>query len=47
MNNNTEINNKPILVGVEEACKIVGIGRNTMYKLIKMKGFLMMQIEKS
>lgn len=39
MNINSEINNNPILIGVEEACKIVGIGKNTMYKLIKMKGF--------
>lgn len=39
MNTNTNIKDEPILVSVQEACKIVGIGRNTMYQLIKMKGF--------
>lgn len=34
-----KINDETLLIGVKEACKIVGIGRNTMYELIKMKGF--------
>lgn len=29
----------PILIGVEEACKYTNIGRNTMLKLVKTKGF--------
>ena len=28
-----------ILISVEEACKITGIGRNTMLKLVKTPGF--------
>ena len=34
-----EENIEPILIGVKEACKLMGIGRNTMLKLVKMKGF--------
>ena len=30
---------EPILITVEEACKLMNIGRNTMLKLVKMKGF--------
>ncbi len=39
MNTNTNIKDEPILVGIKKACEITGIGRNTMYKLIRMKGF--------
>lgn len=30
---------EPILITVEEACKLMNIGRNTMLKLVKIKGF--------
>ena len=33
------INNTPLLIGIKEACKFVGIGRNTLLKLSKQKGF--------
>lgn len=35
----TKIDTEPVLISVEQACKIVGIGRNTMLKLAKIKGF--------
>lgn len=35
MNNEQE----PILIGIEEACKLMNMGRNTMLKLAKIKGF--------
>lgn len=31
--------NEPLLITVEEACKLTNIGRNTMLKFVKMKGF--------
>lgn len=31
--------NKPFLITVEEACELTNLGRNTMLKLVKMKGF--------
>ena len=34
-----EENVEPILIGVKEACKLMGVGRNTMLKFVKMKGF--------
>ncbi len=30
---------EPFLITVEEACKLTNIGRNTMLKFVKMKGF--------
>ena len=30
---------EPILIGIDEACKIMNIGRNTMLKICKIKGF--------
>lgn len=30
---------EPILIKIDEACKITNIGRNTMLKLAKMRGF--------
>lgn len=30
---------KPLLITVDEACKCLNIGRNTLYKLAKLKGF--------
>lgn len=38
MNINSEINNNPILIGVEDACRLTGIGRNTMLDIVKMEG---------
>lgn len=33
------MNDEPLLIKVNEACKLMNIGRNTMYKLVKVKGF--------
>lgn len=33
------LENEPILISINQACKLVGIGRNTMLKLAKIKGF--------
>ncbi len=33
-----EQNKEPIFIGIEEACKLTGIGRNTMLDLVKMDG---------
>lgn len=30
---------EPILVGIKEATKIIGIGRNTLLQLVKIKNF--------
>lgn len=30
---------EPILIDVQEACKIMNLGRNTMLKLVKISGF--------
>lgn len=30
---------EPILIGIKEAVKYTGIGRNTLLKLVKIKGF--------
>ena len=39
-NLNTYTNsNEPLLISVKEACELTHIGRNTMLKLAKMKGF--------
>lgn len=35
MNNKQE----PILIGIKEAIEYTGIGRNTLLKLVKIKGF--------
>ncbi len=32
-------NEEVLLITVTEACKIMNLGRNTMLKLVKMKGF--------
>ena len=33
------MNDEPLLIKVNEACKLMNIGRNTMYKLVRVKGF--------
>ncbi len=38
-NNSSQSIDEPILISVSEACKYTNIGRNTMLKLVKMKGF--------
>ena len=36
---NSKIREEPILISIEQACKYTSIGRNTMLKLVKMRGF--------
>ena len=33
------LEDEPILISITDACKVVGVGRNTMLKLAKIKGF--------
>lgn len=30
---------RPVLIGVEEACKLSGLGRNRLLKFVKLRGF--------
>ena len=38
-NTDENLENEPILISITDACKVVGVGRNTMLKLAKIKGF--------
>ena len=33
------LEDEPLLISIKDACKVVGVGRNTMLKLAKVKGF--------
>lgn len=38
--NTNDINSEePLLINIKEACKLMNLGRNTMLKLVKLKGF--------
>lgn len=37
---------EPILIGIKEACKLTGIGRNTMLDLVKMDNFPAVKFKK-
>lgn len=30
---------EPLLIGIPEAAQVIGVGRNTMLKMVKIKGF--------
>lgn len=38
MNNDIKIEEEHILIGIEDACRLTGIGRNTMLDIVKMEG---------
>lgn len=39
LNNVPSGSEPPLLISVKEACKLMNIGKNTMLKFVKMKGF--------
>lgn len=41
-----ENNQEPILIGIKEATKVIGVGRNTLLEMIKIKGFPLIRGEK-